>query len=121
MKKKLSLLMVALVAVAAFAVQASRRAATALIDYPTSKAGITLVSVDAEGNAVEQVTYSTISIKGESKDCIKFGKSTKMEEVEKYYAELSVDGGFKSGDVISITGAYSNASEKNAAIAFYYL
>jgi hypothetical protein len=42
-----------------------------------------------------------------------------MDDNEKYYAELSVEGGFKSGDVISITGCYNNASEKNAAIAFY--
>lgn len=109
--------MVALVAVAAFA--GLRRATTALIDYPTSQAGITLVSINGSGETTSDVSYSTINIKGAAVDCIKFGKSLKMEEVEKYYAELSVEGGFKAGDKISIVGAYKNAATKNAAIAFY--
>ena len=119
MKKKLSLLMVALVAIAAFAVQQTRRAAAALIDYPTSKTGITLVEVDGEGVSAGQVSYASISIKGTATDCIKFGKSIKNAENEKYYVELSVEGGFKKGDVISVTGAYTNAASKNAAIVFY--
>ena len=68
-----------------------------------------------------QVAYATVKIH-ENKDavnCIKFGKSyVYAESGEYYYATLEIEGGFKSGDVITIAGAYNNADEKNAAIAF---
>ena len=120
MRKKLSLILVAFVAIAAFAVQGIRRAAepTALINYPTDKTGITLVS-EASGTTDTQVSYATVKIKGTATDGIKFGKSFTKSDASGYYAELAVDGGFKAGDVITINGAYSNADEKNAAIAFY--
>ncbi len=77
-------------------------------------------ATEGEGTTeTTDVSYSTVKVKNVSTDCIKFGKSIKMEDNEKYYAELSVEGGFKSGDVISITGCYNNSAEKNAAIAFY--
>ena len=107
-----------------FSIVVNAQETTKLIDYPTTKDGITLVSLkpatEGEGTTeTTDVSYSTVKVKNVSTDCIKFGKSIKMDDNEKYYAELSVEGGFKSGDVISITGCYNNSAEKNAAIAFY--
>ena len=107
-----------------FSIVVNAQETTKLIDYPTTKDGITLVSLkpatEGEGTTeTTDVSYSTVKVKNVNTDCIKFGKSIKMEDNEKYYAELSVEGGFKSGDVISITGCYNNSAEKNAAIAFY--
>ena len=89
---------------------------TAAINYPTTKDGITLNTTDAD-----QVLYATVKIheNTDAIDCIKFGKSYKYAaDTEYYYATLTVDGGFKAGDVITIAGAYNNADTKNAAIAF---
>lgn len=85
------------------------------INYPTSQDGITLMTTDNN-----QVSYATVKIheNADAVNCIKFGKSYKYEDAEYYYAKLTVDGGFKTGDVITIAGAYNNADEKNAAIAF---
>ena len=86
------------------------------INYPTSQDGITLMTTDNS-----QVSYATVKIheNADAVNCIKFGKSYKYaEDTEYYYAKLTVDGGFKTGDVITIAGAYNNADEKNAAIAF---
>ena len=107
-----------------FSIVVNAQETTKLIDYPTTKDGITLVSLkpatEGEGTTeTTDVSYSTVKVKNVNTDCIKFGKSIKMDDNEKYYAELSVEGGFKSGDVISITGCYNNSAEKNAAIAFY--
>lgn len=119
MKKLFTFLTLAL-----FSIVVNAQETTKLIDYPTTKDGITLVSLkpatEGEGTTeTTDVSYSTVKVKNVSTDCIKFGKSIKMDDNEKYYAELSVEGGFKSGDVISITGCYNNSAEKNAAIAFY--
>lgn len=88
---------------------------TSAINYPTSQDGITLMTTDAA-----QVSYATVKIheNTDAVNCIKFGKSYKYEDAEYYYAKLTVDGGFKTGDVITIAGVYSNDAEKNAAIAF---
>ncbi len=86
------------------------------INYPTSQDGITLMTTDNS-----QVSYATVKIheNADAVNCIKFGKSYKYaEDTEYYYAKLTVDGGFKTGDVITIAGVYSNDAEKNAAIAF---
>ena len=86
------------------------------INYPTSQDGITLMTTDAA-----QVSYATVKIheNTDAVNCIKFGKSYKYaEDTEYYYAKLAIDGGFKTGDVITIAGVYSNDAEKNAAIAF---
>ena len=86
------------------------------INYPTSQDGITLMTTDDS-----QVSYATVKIheNADAVNCIKFGKSYKYAEAEEYYyATLAVDGGFKAGDVITIAGAYNNADEKNAAVAF---
>jgi hypothetical protein len=90
---------------------------TAAINYPTSQDGITL---NAAADAA-QVAFATVKIheNADAVNCIKFGKSYKYAESDEYYyATLEIEGGFKSGDVITIAGAYNNADEKNAAIAF---
>ncbi len=91
---------------------------TAAINYPTSQDGITL---NAAADAA-QVAFATVKIheNADAVNCIKFGKSYKYAESDEYYyATLEIEGGFKSGDVITIAGAYNNADEKNAAIAFH--
>ena len=111
--------MLALAAMVAFATQAGRRAGAAkLIDYPASKAGISLTS-EKDGSPTLDVDYGKVKIKSDQTevDGIKFGKSFKNAETEKYYAKLTVEGGFKAGDVIKIAGAYNNADVKEAAIA----
>ena len=86
------------------------------INYPASKDGITLNTTDAS-----QVAFATVKIhnNADAVNCIKFGKSYKYAESDEYYyAQIEIEGGFKSGDVITIAGAYNNADEKNAAVAF---
>ena len=96
--------------------QGGSQPSSSTIDYPTSKNGITLMTTDET-----QVSYSTVKIHKDADvvNCIKFGKSyIYAESDEYYYALLEIDGGFKSGDVITIAGVYNNKDEKNAAIAF---
>lgn len=91
--------------------------AQTLINYPASKDGITLKTTDET-----QVTYATTKINTNTNtvDGIKFGKTYKYAESDEYYyATLTTEGGFKAGDVISITGCYNHAEEKNAAIRFF--
>lgn len=95
--------------IAAVAMAASVNAQTTLIDYPTSQAGITL------HNAAGNITYATVKIhtNTQSVNCIKVAKSfSKDNKVTDDYVELTAEGGFKAGDVVSITGVYNNASEK---------
>lgn len=102
--------------IAAVAMAASVNAQTTLVDYPTSQAGITL------HNAVGNITYATVKIhtNTQSVNCIKVAKSFSTDKkVTDDYVELTAEGGFKAGDVVSITGVYNNASEKNAAIAIF--
>ena len=96
--------------------QGGSQPSSSTIDYPTSKNGITLMTTDDS-----QVSYSTVKIHKDADvvNCIKFGKSyIYAESDEYYYALLEMEGGFKSGDVITIAGVYNNKDEKNAAIAF---
>lgn len=102
--------------IAAVAMAASVNAQTTLVDYPTSQAGITL------HNAAGNITYATVKIhtNTQSINCIKVAKSFSTDKkVTDDYVELTAEGGFKAGDVVSITGVYNNASEKNAAIAIF--
>ena len=56
----------------------------------------------------------------QSVNCIKVAKSFSTDnKVTDDYVELTAEGGFKAGDVVSITGVYNNSSEKNAAIAIF--
>ena len=102
--------------IAAVAMAASVNAQTTLVDYPTSQDGITL------HNAAGNITYSTVKIhtNTESVACIKVAKSFSTDnKVTNDYVELTTEGGFKAGDVVSITGVYNNSGEKNAAIAIF--
>ena len=103
--------------IAAVALAASVNAQTTLIDYPTSQSGITL------HNADDQVSFATVKIHA-NKDavpCIKIGKSFSANDlVVDNFVELTTEGGFKKGDVITIAGVFNNADDtKKAAVAFF--
>lgn len=108
MKKLFTLIAAALMAVG---VQAQT-----LIDFVKSMDGITL-----SGNA----TTATVKIHT-NKDAvngIKFANSYASENVSNgNHAVLSVEGGFKAGDVITIAGAFNNADDtKKAAVDLFTL
>ena len=97
MKKIFTLLTMVLMAIGANAQDVQT-----LIDYPTSKDGIAV-----GGTTV----YSTVKIKTNktSIDCIKFANGYTTENVlNDNKAKLTVEGGFKAGDVITIAGAFNN-------------
>ena len=90
--------------------------ASGLIDYPTAQTGITpngTTTFDAV-----KIKTNTTSIPG-----IKFANSYASENVSTgNNAELSIEGGFKAGDVITIAGAFNNAdASKKAAIDIFTL
>ena len=102
MKKIFTLIAVAFATVAV--------SAQSLIDYPKSQQGIT-VSGTTTFDAVKIHKNSNPAISG-----VKFANSYKSEEVlNANYATISVDGGFKAGDVITIAGAFNNYEEKKKA------
>ena len=101
-----------LIAVAAMALSAN---AETLIDYPTAKTGIT-VAGSTTFDAVK-IKTNTTSISG-----IKFANSYVKDGVSNgNHAELTVEGGFKKGDIIKIAGAFNNADAKQAAIDIFTL
>ncbi len=82
--------------------------AETLINYPTAKDGIA-VSGTTTFDAVKIKTNST-SVSG-----IKFANSyTTNEALNENYAKLTVEGGFKAGDVVSIAGAFNNSDDHPA-------
>ena len=87
-----------------------------LIDYPTSQDGIA-VSGTTTFDAVK-IKTNTTSVPG-----IKFANSYSAEGVSNgNHAELTVEGGFKAGDVVTIAGAFNNADEtKKSAIDLFVL
>jgi hypothetical protein len=92
--------------------------ATTLIDYPTKNDGITLGSSNC--------TYANVTIHNNNADAIpgiKFANSYKTDgAVNTNKVELSVEGGFKSGDVITIAGAFNNSDNtKKAAVDLFTL
>lgn len=98
-----------------FSVAAS--AQTVLVEYNGNEAipaGVELLSSDKKG-----AVSTTVKIH-ENKDavnCISLGKSYSNSGTWSGNAiKLTCEGGFKSGDVVSITGVYNNANEKNAAV-----
>lgn len=103
--------------IAAVALAASVNAQTTLIDYPTSQSGITLH--DADG----QISFATVKIHNnkDAVSCIKIGKSFSANNlVVDNFVELTTEGGFKKGDVITIVGVFNNADDsKKAAVAFF--
>ncbi len=75
------------------------------IDFPTSQDGIT-VSGTTTFDAVK-IKTNTTSIPG-----VKFANSYSSEGVSNgNHAELTVEGGFKAGDVITIAGAFNNSDD----------
>ena len=89
--------------------------ATTLIDYPTKEDGITL------GGSCAKATvkiHNADEIPG-----IKFANSYTSEgAVTVNKVELSVDGGFKKGDVITIAGAFNNSDNtKKSAVDLFTL
>ena len=98
----------------------SEVSAQRIIDYPNSTEGITLKTTD-----YNMVCYSTTWINMHSNEVngIKFAKSFKYypdDYEEHYYATLTVNGGFKAGDIIEIVGVYNNSDDtKSSAIVFY--
>lgn len=102
--------------IAAVAMAASMNAQTTLINYPASQDGITLHNADA-GISFADVK---IHINKDKVDAIKVGKSySSSDVVTDNFVELTTEGGFKKGDVVTIAGAYNNAEEKKAAIVFF--
>ena len=108
MKKLFTLIAMAAVAIG---VQAET-----LISYPASKNGITLGGTTTF-DAVK-IKTNTTSVYG-----IKFANSYTTEEVvNDNKAELSVEGGFKAGDVITIAGAFNNSDDsKSSAVDIFTL
>lgn len=88
--------------------------AQTLINYPKSTTGIA-VSGTTTFDAVK-INTNTTSVSG-----IKFANSYKSkEELSANYATISVEGGFKAGDVITIAGAFNNSDDtKKAAIDIF--
>lgn len=103
--------------IAAVALAASVNAQTTLIDYPTSQSGITLHNVGG------QISFATVKIHTNKDEvpCIKIGKSFSANNlVVDNFVELTTEGGFKKGDVITIAGVFNNADDsKKAAVAFF--
>ena len=90
--------------------------AQTLINYPNSQTGIT-VSGTTTFDAVKIHKNSNPSISG-----VKFANSYSSEGVvNANYAKVTVDGGFKAGDVITIAGAYNNSAEKASAVDIFTL
>lgn len=103
--------------IAAVALAASVNAQTTLIDYPTSQSGITL------HNADDQISFATVKIHNnkDAVSCIKIGKSFSANDlIVDNFVELTTEGGFKKGDVITVAGVFNNADDtKKAAVAFF--
>lgn len=98
--------------IALFALALGVQAQT-LINYPTSQNGISISGT---------TTFDAVKIKTNSQSIsgVKFANSYKAQEVlNANYATISVEGGFKAGDVITIAGAYSNSGEKNSAVDIF--
>ena len=89
--------------------------AQTLINYPSSQSGITNNSTETSFSSVK-INKNTNSVSG-----IKFNKSyTTDSKLNEHYATVSVDGGFKAGDVITIAGAFNNTDDtKKAAIDIF--
>lgn len=97
-------------------------AQTVLVEYNGEEplpSGIELLSADAG-----KISVSTVKIH-ENKDavsCISLEKSYSKDDAFSGNAvKLKTDGGFKAGDIVSITGVYNNSDEKHAAVAVFTL
>ena len=100
-----------LIAVAVMALTAS---AETLINYSTSQAGITVGGTTVFDNVKINVNKTSVA-------CLKFANSYSTEnQVNDNKATLSVEGGFKAGDKITLAGYFNNADEtKQAAVEIF--
>ena len=100
-----------LIAVAVMALTAS---AETLINYSTSQAGITVGGTTVFDNVKINVNKTSVA-------CLKFANSYSTENlVNDNKATLSVEGGFKAGDKITLAGYFNNADEtKQAAVEIF--
>ena len=83
-----------------------------LIDYPNTKEGIT-ISGTTEEDATVKIHENTDAVTGYK---LSSGYTTDGA-LNNNLIKLSVEGGFKKGDVLNIIGVYNNAAEKQANIA----
>lgn len=90
-------------------------ATTALIDYPTSQTGITISGTTSWDNS-QKYHGNADDVKN-----ISFANGYTTEGViNDNWAELSVDGGFKAGDKISVAGYFNNNDgTKQAAVSIF--
>lgn len=103
--------------IAAIAVTIGAMAQTKLIDYPAAQTGITLTA--AEGKKCE---FSSVKIHANKDNisAILIGNGYVAKNTLVCYGTLSVDGGFKKGDVIKIAGCFSNdKDDRGAAVTFW--
>ena len=89
-------------------------AQTTLIDYPTSKDGIAI-----SGTTVE--TTVKIHENSDAVACLQLKNGyTSDGKMNDNYIELTVEGGFKTGDVITIAGAINNSDAAKRATAVIF-
>lgn len=83
----------------------------AAIDYPTSDAGITLSGTTAKGTVKIHENKDAV-------DCITLKNGYTTENVlNANYILLEVEGGFKTGDVVTVAGAINNSDETKRGTA----
>lgn len=89
-------------------------AQTTLIDYPTSKDGVSLSGTTAEGTV-------KINSNVNSKSCLSLKNGYTSESVFNGNAIiLKTEGGFKAGDVLTIAGAINNSDETKRGTAVLF-
>lgn len=99
-------------------------AQTVLVEYNgevSLPSGIELLSA-AESGKVAAGSVK-IHLNKDQVNCIALGKSYTVndEGVVDFAVKLTAEGGFKAGDIVSITGVYNNKEEKNAAVTVFSL
>ncbi len=116
MRKKLSLLMVALFAITAFAAQIwkAETEPTVLINYPTSSDGIKI-------SGTTKSTTVKIHTNKDAVNCYQLANGyTTDGAYNNNSISLGVEGGFKAGDVITIAGAINNSSSEKRGTAVLF-
>lgn len=108
MKKILSLVTFVLMSIVGATAQ------TTLIDYPTSKDGVSISGTTAEGTV-------KINSNANSKACLALKNGYTSESVFNGNAIiLKTEGGFKAGDVLTIAGAINNSDETKRGTAVLF-
>ena len=95
--------------------EGGEESATALIDYPTSKDGITI------GTGVDENNSQKYHANTDNVDNISFGSGyTSDGVINGKMVTLEVDGGFKAGDKVIVAGYFNNSDEnKQAAVQIF--